>query len=206
MSSLSHSSNQILQPNIAGGANPSNAHFTNAFGSRVGGVSGCAGAGNSPAALAAKPGYNWVKMHHQKGAGMSHRRGGNKHSVKHSVKRSGHKKSGHKKSAHKKSAQKRSSHKRSSHKRSSHKRSSHKRSAHKKRGMRGGLSALSPSSFSGAANLPYHQFTSGEPLSFVYGLGGNLSAAESGLASPPPMNIHSACGPNYGLVGKGLLN
>jgi len=191
MSSLSHSSNQILQPNIAGGANPSNAHFTNAFGSRVGGVSGCAGAGNSPAALAAKPGYNWVKMPHQKGAGMSHRRGGNKHSVKrsgnkHSVKRSGHKKSAHKKSANKKRA--------------------HKRSSHKKRGMRGGLSGLSPSSFSGAANAPYHQFTSGDPLSFVYGLGGNLSAAESGLASPPPMNIHSACGPNYGLVGKGLLN
>ena len=169
MSSLSHSSNQILQPNIAGGANPSNAHFTNAYGSRVGGVSGCAGAGNSPAALAANPGYNWEKMHHhQKGGAMSHRRGGNKRG---------------------------------------HKRSGHKRSAHKKRGMRGGLSALSPASFSGAANLPYHQFTGNQPLSFTYGLGGNLSAANSGQANPPPMtHIQNTVGPNYGLVGKGLLN
>ena len=178
MSSLSNSSNQILQPNIAGGANPSNAHFTNAYGSRVGGVSGCAGAGNSPAALAAKPGYNWVKMHHhQKGGTMSHRRGGNK--------RSGHKRS---------------------HKRSGHKRSNKKRSAHKKCGMRGGLSALSPASFSGAANLPYNQFGN-QPLSFTYGMGGNLSAANSGQANPPPMtHIQNTVGPNYGLVGKGLLN
>jgi len=180
MSSLSHSSNQILQPNIAGGANPSNAHFTNAYGSRVGGVSGCAGAGNSPAALAAKPGYNWVKMHHHQKGGVGragvHRRGGNKRS---------HKRSGHKRS---------------------NKRSNKKRSSHKKRGMRGGLSALSPASFSGAANLPYNQFGN-QPLSFTYGLGGNLSAANSGQANPPPMtHIQNTVGPNYGLVGKGLLN
>jgi len=194
MSSLGYSSNRILQP-IAGGANASGAHFTNAFGSMIGGVSGCAGAGNSPAALAAKPGYNWEKTYnHQKGgvgrAGV-HRRGGNKRS---------HKRSGHKRS------NKRSGHKRSN-KRSnkrSHKRSN-KRSGHKKRGMRGGLSALSPTSFSGAANLPYNQFGN-QPLSFTYGLGGNLSAANSGEANPPPMNIHSACGPTYRLVGKGLLN
>ena len=194
----------ILQPNTAG-ANPSNAHFVNPgpglhFSSIVGGVSGCAGAGNSPAALAANPGYNWVKMPHQKaGAGsMAHRRGG---------KRSAHKKHSHKRSAHKRSAHKRSAHKRSAHKRSAHKRSAHKRSAHKKRGMRGGLSALSPASFSGAANAPYHQFTGNQPLSFAYGLGGNLSAANSGQAIPPPMtNIHNTCGPDYGLVGKGLLN
>ena len=163
MSSLSQSSNQILQPNIAGGANPSNAHFTNAYGSKVGGVSGCAGAGNSPAALAAKPGYNWVKMHHhhQKGGAMSHRRGGNK--------RSGHKRSGHK-------------------------RSNKKRSAHKKRGMRGGLSALSPASFSGAANLPYNQFTGNQPLSFTYDtVGPALSPANSGLASPHIGTANNAC-------------
>lgn len=180
MSSLSHSSNQILQP-IAGGANASGAHFTNAFGSMVGGVSGCAGAGNSPAALAAKPGYNWVKIHHQKGAGvgaMTHRRGG-KRSVKSAHKRSGHKRGGNKRS---------------------HKRSGHKRSAHKKRGMRGGLSALSPSSFSGAANPPYHQFTGGEPLSFTYDtVGPALSPANSGLASPHIGTANNACGPNYGL-------
>jgi hypothetical protein len=73
--------------------------------------------------------------------------------------------------------------------------------------MRGGLSALSPASFSGAANLPYHQFTGNQPLSFTYGLGGNLSAANSGQANPPPMtHIQNTVGPNYGLVGKGLLN
>ena len=189
MSSLSHSSNQILQP-IAGGANASGAHFTNAFGSMVGGVSGCAGAGNSPAALAANPGYNWVKIHHQKGGQGVHRRGG-KRSVK---------------SAHKRSAHKRS-HKRSAHKRSAHKRSAHKRSAHKKRGMRGGLYALSPSSFSGAANLPYHQFTGNQPLSVIYDtVGPALSPANSGLASPHIGTANNACGPNYGLVGKGLLN
>ena len=161
MSSLSQSSNQILQPNIAGGANPSNAHFTNAYGSKVGGVSGCAGAGNSPAALAAKPGYNWVKMHHhQKGGAMSHHRGGNKRS----------------------------------HKRSGHKRSNKKRSSHKKRGMRGGLSALSPASFSGAANLPYNQFTGNQPLSFTYDtVGPALSPANSGLASPHIGTANNAC-------------
>jgi hypothetical protein len=73
--------------------------------------------------------------------------------------------------------------------------------------MRGGLSALSPASFSGAANLPYHQFTGNQPLSFSYGLGGNLSAADSAQANPPPMmTIQNTGGPNYGLVGKGLLN
>ena len=181
MSSLSQSSNQILQPNIAGGANPSNAHFTNAYGSKVGGVSGCAGAGNSPAALAAKPGYNWVKMHHhhQKGGAMSHRRGGNKRSHK----RSGNKRSGNKRS-----------NKRSGHKRSGHKRSNKKRSAHKKRGMRGGLSALSPASFSGAANLPYNQFTGNQPLSFTYDtVGPALSPANSGLASPHIGTANNAC-------------
>ena len=167
MSSLSNSSNQIIQP-TAGGANASGAHFTNAFGSMVGGVSGCAGAGNSPAALAAKPGYNWVKMHHQKGGVGVHRRGGNKRSHKRSNKRSGHKRSNKR---------------------------SNKRSAHKKRGMRGGLSALSPTSFSGAANLPYHQFTGGAPFSFTYDtVGPALSPANSGLASPHIGTANNACG------------
>jgi hypothetical protein len=174
MSSLGYSSNRILQP-IAGGANASGAHFTNAFGSMIGGVSGCAGAGNSPAALAAKPGYNWEKTYnHQKGgvgrAGV-HRRGGNKRS---------HKRSGHKRS----------------NKRSGHKRSNKKRSSHKKRGMRGGLSALSPASFSGAANLPYNQFTGNQPLSFTYDtVGAPLSPANSGLASPHIGTANNACGP-----------
>jgi hypothetical protein len=72
--------------------------------------------------------------------------------------------------------------------------------------MRGGLSALSPASFSGAANLPYNQFTGNQPLSFTYDtVGAPLSPANSGLASPHIGTANNACGPNYGLVGKGLL-
>jgi hypothetical protein len=74
--------------------------------------------------------------------------------------------------------------------------------------MRGGLSALSPSSFSGAANAPYQQFLSNQPVSFNFGLGSpSLSYQDSALASPPSlMNIQNNCGSNNGLVGKGLLN
>ena len=190
MSSLGYSlvaeNNQVLQPNLPGGANPSGAGFTDPipqFSSKVEAAAGCGGAGGSAASLAGNPGYNVEKK--QMG-GNVHRRGG-------------------KRSAHK--SHKRSSHKRSSHKRSAHK--SHKRSAHKRRSMRGGLSALAPSSFSGAANLPYHQFTGNQPLSFNYGLGSSapLPPADSGLANPPPlMNIQNNCGSDYGLVSKGLLN
>ena len=79
-SSLGHSpishANQILQP-ISGGANPPNAHFTNAYGSMVGGVTGCGGAGGSAAALAGNPGYNIVA---NQSGGKTHRRGGSKRS------------------------------------------------------------------------------------------------------------------------------
>lgn len=213
MSSLGYSlvaeNNQVLQPNLPGGANPSGAVFTDPipqFSSKVEAAAGCGGAGGSAASLAGNPGYNVEKK--QMG-GNVHRRGG-KRSAHKSHKRSSHKRSSHKRSAHKRSARK--SHKRSAHKRSSHKRSahkSHKRSAHKRRSMRGGLSALAPSSFSGAANLPYHQFTGNQPLSFNYGLGSSapLPPADSGLANPPPlMNIQNNCGSDYGLVSKGLLN
>ena len=196
MSSLGYSlvaeNNQVLQPNLPGGANPSGAVFTDPipqFSSKVEAAAGCGGAGGSAASLAGNPGYNVEKK--QMG-GNVHRRGG-KRSARKSHKRSAHK--SHKRSAHK------------SHKRSAHK--SHKRSAHKRRSMRGGLSALAPSSFSGAANLPYHQFTGNQPLSFNYGLGSSapLPPADSGLANPPPlMNIQNNCGSDYGLVSKGLLN
>ena len=105
-SSVNTNSNQILQPNIAGGANPSNSHFTDPgpqFSSIVGGVSGYGGAGGSAAALRANPGYNVEKIpyHHQKGGGSSsHRRGG--------YKRSGHKKRSGKKRSNKKRQNKRS--------------------------------------------------------------------------------------------------
>ena len=140
---------QILQPNISGGANPSNSHFTNQS-SIAGGVSGCGGAGGSAAALAGKAGYNIAQ------------RGGNK----------------------------RSAHKRSAHKRSAHKRSAHKRS---RRNMRGGLSALSPTSFSGGANLPYHQYAGGQPLSFNFGIGSRTPLVNSGLANPPPRMLEKGC-------------
>ena len=183
------SNNQILQPNLAG-ANPSNSHFTDPgpqFSSIVGGVSGCGGAGGSAAALAGNgnPGYNMERMIHQKG-GDSHRRGGNKRSNK-----------------------KRSSNKRSDNKRSGNKRSGNKRSGNKRRTKRGGLSALSPTPFSGAANAPYHQFMGNQPVSYVYGLGVDapIPPSDSWMASPPPMNnIHNSCGSNHGLVSKGLLN
>ncbi len=61
--------NQILQP--VGAANPPNAHFTNAFSSRVGGVTGYEGAGGSAAALAGNPGYKITMK-----GGKSLRRGG----------------------------------------------------------------------------------------------------------------------------------
>ena len=177
-SPVNSNSNQILQPNLAGGANPSGGHFTNAYGSIVGGTTGCGSDGGSASSLAGNPGYNIEKVaHHQKG-GRSHRRGGYK---KRSHKHRGHKRSGHKRS---------------------HRRG-HKRS------MRGGLSAFSPSSFSGASNLPYHQFTGSQPLSFNFGLGSTTALPPNliGGASPPPMmDIHNNCGSSYGLVSKGLLD
>ena len=69
-------SNQILQPIISGSANPPNTHFTNAYGSMVGGITGCGGAGGSAAALAGNPGYNIALKQH--GGNYPHRRGGYK--------------------------------------------------------------------------------------------------------------------------------
>jgi hypothetical protein len=74
--------------------------------------------------------------------------------------------------------------------------------------MRGGLSAFSPSSFSGAANAPYHQFLTNQPVSFNYSVGSPVSYQNSALANPPGIaNIVNNCSDNtHGLVGKGLLN
>lgn len=179
--------NQVLQPNIAGGSNPSGAHFTDPgpqYSSIVGGVSGCGGPGYSAASLAGNPGYNMEKMHHH------HQKGGSDRAQR----RGGYKK--------------RSNKKRSNKKRSNKKRGNKKHS-NKKRSMRGGLAAFSPESFSGASNLPYHQFTGSQPLSFNFGLGSTTALPTNliGLASPPPMmDIHNNCGSDYGLVSKGLLN
>ena len=202
---LSANSDRILQPNLAGGANPSNSHFNDPgpqFSSIVGGVSGCVGAGGRAAAIYGNgnPGYNIEKIpyHHQKGGWASHRRGGKK-------RQSGNKRSGNKRSGNKRSGNKRSGQKRSNKKRS-HRR---QKRSNKKRSMRGGLSTLAPASFSGASNLQYNQFTGDQPLSFNFGLGSTTALPPNliGMASPPPMmKIENNCGPDYGLVSKGLLN
>jgi hypothetical protein len=179
-------SNQILQPNIAvGGANPSNSHFTNSFGSIVGGTTGCGGAGGSAAALAGNgnPGYNIVQQ-----------KGGKK-----CARRSHNKQGGHKRRSHNKQG----GHKRRSHNKQGGRNSKRKS---KKRIMRGGLSAMSPASFSGA-NAPYQQFGN-QPLSFNYGIGSATPLPPNliGLANNNMMNIHNNCGPDYGLVSPRLLN
>jgi hypothetical protein len=163
-SSISHA-NQILQPNFAGGANPSGAHFVNPgpqFSSIVGGVTGCGGAGGSAAALAGKPGHNFVA---KQSGGKTHRRGGYK----------------------------RSQRKRSQNKKRScrfrgrcHRRKSNKR-------QRGGLGAFSPASFSGA-NPPYHQYMGNIPSSNNFSVGAeSLSPAMSGMANPGPITVFPNC-------------
>ena len=245
-------SNQVLQPNIAvGGANPSNAHFTNSFGSIVGGVSGCGGAGGSAAALAAKPGYNIMQKGGKggvtgNGSGYNlrqqapqtggkngaHRRGGSKRNkrTKRSNKGGGYASQAVNLEAWQDQALKVKGGSNKRNKRSNKRNKRTKRSnkggygsnssgydlkvkgcsnKRNKRSKRGGLSAMSPASFSGAANAPYHQFTGGQPLSFNYGMGSRtpLPLNLIGVANPPPMmDIRNNCGSNHGLVGKGLLN
>ena len=180
MTTLGHSyinPNQILQPNIAGGANPSNSHFTDPgpqFSSIVGGVSGCGGAGGSAAALYANPGYN-IAVKQYGGKNGAQRRGGNKRSGK----SGGNKRSG--KSGH---------NKRHSNKRSA-KRSNKRHST--KRGMRGGYHQ-----FTGNQPLSFN---------YGLGVNAPIPPSDSWMANPAPMNnIHNNCGPNYGLVNSKLLN
>jgi hypothetical protein len=185
----------VLQHNIAGGANPSNAHFTNAYGSIVGGVSGCGGAGGSAAALAGKSGYNIEAM---QSGGTSQRRGG--------YKKRGQNKKGQ-------------SNKRCKCRGKCHCRKSNKRrhcncrgkchcKRSNKRTMRGGMASLSPAPFSGGANAPHHQFMSGQPTSYNFGIGSRAPIPLNliGTATPGPMmDIHNNCGSNHGMVSKGLM-
>ena len=173
ISMLGHSpihapSNQILQPIISGGANPPNAHFTNAYGSMVGGITGCGGAGGSAAALAGNPGYTLVAKQH---GGSTHRRGGYK-----------------KRSSHKRCTSRGKCHCRIN-KRCKCRGKCHCKSKrrHQSKRMRGGMAAFSPASFSGP-NPPYHQYGSNTPNSPVFSLGGALTPALSGMASPPPID------------------
>ena len=190
MTSLGYSSvpgvnhNQVLQPNIAGGANPSNSHFTDPypqFSSKVGAVAGCIGSGGSASALNANPGYNLEKQT----GGRTHVRGGYK--KRHSKAKKSRKGKKSKKAKTRKHAHR------------------HRRG---RRSMHGGLSSFSPAPFSGGANAPYHQFMGGEPVSFNYGIGSTtpLPLDLIGTATPGPMmNIHNNCGPNDGMVSKGLI-
>jgi hypothetical protein len=185
MSSLGHSSvhapsNQILQPIISGGANPPNAHFTNAYGSMVGGITGCGGAGGSAAALAGDSGYNLVSTQSggNIGAHRQHRRGG--------YKKRSHKRCKCRGKCHCR-VSKRCKCRGKCHCKSKRRGQSKKRRGQSKRRHRGGMASFSPASFSGP-NPPYHQYGSNIPNSPVFSLGGALSPALSGLASPPPID------------------
>ena len=177
MASLGHSS--ILQHTTL--ANPSDSHFTNQYSSIVGATTGCGGAGGSAASLNAKPGYNMVKIG---GRRTKRRGGGNKRSKSH------HKR-GKRSSKHTRGCRCRGCCKRG------------------KRSMRGGMSSLSPAPFSGAANPPYHQFMgSSQPASYNYAIGSAtpLPPSLSGMAPGLRMDIHNNCGPDYGMVQKGLMS
>jgi len=191
MTSLGYSSvpgaNQVLQPNIAGGANPSNSHLTDPypqFSSKVLATAGCIGSGGSASSLNANAGYN---MQRQTG-GRSHVRGGYKkrHSKAKKSNKGKKRGCGCRGTCHCRRQKK-----------------CHCRRRTQKRAMRGGLSSLSPAPFSGGVNAPYHQFTGGEPLSFNYSVGGSatpLPFNEIGTASNRMTNIHNNCGSNHGLV------
>lgn len=180
MTSLGFSSvpgnSHILQPNFAGGANPANSHFTNAYGSIVGGGTGCGGAGGSAAALAGKSGYNIAAKQY----GGTHRRGGYKkrgQSKRRSCKCRG------------KCHCKGKKHARCTCRGTCHCKRSNKRT------MRGGLSAFLPASFSGA-NPPYHQYMGNVPASNNFSVGAeSLSPAMSGMATPGPITVFSNCAP-----------
>lgn len=178
MTTLGYSSvnsNHILQPNIVGGANPSGAHFANPGPQFSSIVGGVSGCGGAGGSAAAL-------------------RANPGYNVEKTHHHHHHQKGGR---SHRRGGKKRSNKKRS------HRRRGHKRSSHNKRSMRGGLAAFAPASFSGASNLPYHQFTGSQPLSFNFGLGSTTALPTDliGMASPPPMTgIENNCGPDYGMT------
>ena len=163
---------QVLQPNIHGGANPSGAHYPNPmFSSRVEAVGGCGGK---------NPGYNVVVKPPMVGGNnnSSHRRGGQKkHRRRSNVRKHSSKRRHHSSKRHCKCRG----------------RCNCKRQQPRKRSMRagGGLSALSPSSFSsGGENISYGQYGNQS----YFGVGGVKTALApnmSGMATPTPItDIH----------------
>jgi hypothetical protein len=169
--SLVSGSDSVLQSNLAGGANPSGAHFVNPFpqfSSIEGATSGCGGGGSNPA-------YNVMK-----GGGTMRRF---KRSRSHYCRCRGVKC---------KCKSRRGSKRRCMCKGRCHCAKS-KRSSRGGRSRRGGSSAapLSAAPFTGGANAPYQQYMGGTPNSPVFSVGGSI--VNSAMANPPPIQTSNAC-------------
>jgi hypothetical protein len=165
--SLVSASDPVLQPNLAGGANPSGAHFTNPFSSIEGATSGCGGGGSNPA-------YNVV----MKGGGTMRR-------LKRKSKRSRNPYCRCRGGKCKCKSRRRCMCKGRCH---------CAKSRHgRRRSLRGGSSAapLSAAPFTGGANAPYQQYMGGTPNSPVFSVGGSIS--NSAMANPPPIQTSNAC-------------
>ena len=155
--------NQILQP--VGSANLPNVHYTNAFSSRVGGITGYEGAGGSVAALAGNPGFKLAMkggstfMRRAGGGSKSRRRGSRRCKCKKSCKCRSRRCTCNKSCKCSKSCACRS-----------------------RRTMRGG------------ANLPYQQYMGGQPNSPNFSVGSNAPLQNSAMANPPPITVRTGCG------------
>ena len=189
-SSISHA-NQILQPNITGGANPSGGHFVNPgpqYSSIVGGVSGCPGAGCSAAALARNPGYNIVTK--QSGGDRTRRGGYHKHGKSKRRRCTCRGKCHCRRQSKKRGCTCRGACHCKSNKSNKRQRGGGQRGG----GQRGGrLDAFSPASFSGV-NPPYHQYMGNTPWSNNFSVGAeSLSPAMSSMANPGPITVFPNC-------------
>ena len=173
--SLVSSSDQVLQPNLAGGANPSGAHFANPF-PQISSIEGATrGCGGSNAA------YNVV----MKGGGTMRR-------FKRSRSpycrcRGGKCKCGSRRGSRRRCMCKGRCHCAKS-----------KRRGRAGRFRRGGSSAapLSAAPFTGGANAPYQQYMGGTAHSPVFSVGGaigNSAIGNSAMANPPPIQPSNAC-------------
>ena len=180
--------NQILQP--VGSANLPNVHYTNAFSSSVGGVTGYEGAGGSVAALAGNPGSRIVHM--KGGSNLMRRTGGG--SSKRSKGSKGNK--GSKRSNGNKRSKRSNGNNTCTCKKSCTCRSRSRSRSRSRRTMRGGSGGLSATaaSFNGGANLPYQQYTGGQPNSPSFSVGSTAPLPNSAMANPPPITVRTGCG------------
>ena len=164
--SLVSSSDQVIQPNLAGGANPSGAHFANPFSSIEGGARGCGGS---------NPAYNVV----MKGGGTMRRFNRSRSPYCRCRGR-----------CHCAKSKRRCMCRGRCHCAKS------KRRCRGGRSRRGGSSAapLSAAPFTGGANAPYQQYQQymgGTAHSPVFSVGGSIS--NSAMANPPPIQTSNAC-------------